>query len=292
MKQSVGKIFLKRFMQSFLIVSVLLVAGILTYKITMNNWQETAKEDVQEDQEETIQESITQASVDDISKNLIYCYNQETNEITKLVLEIFNSKEKKLTYITIPMRTQLSMSYTLYHKMIAVHPEMPQLLQLSVITKYLNEATVFDYGVLMIEDLLNLKISYYTVIPQETYDTIFVSKMLEDSKESGSTLNTPSVASTLPVEVFTNEYKELLTTIKSTGELRNYIENLYQSVQSNLALPDKLSYVESYSNSTLSDVTYELIEGKNKNSAYLIDSDLAAQQLDKLMQEHMAGKIN
>jgi hypothetical protein len=75
------------------------------------------------------------------------------------LLEVFNSNGRKLGYISIPLDTKLTMSETLYRKLVVIKPEIPQIIKLSSVTKYLEEKTVFEYGVLMMEDLLGTDIS-------------------------------------------------------------------------------------------------------------------------------------
>ena len=208
-----------------------------------------------------------EAKVDDISKNLIFCFNDETNKIDKIVLEIFHCKNKQLTYITIPMRTQLTMSDDLYRKMVLVQPDIPQVMQLSAISGYLDSNTVFDYGVLIIQELLGIDISYYTVIPKTIYDTIFTSKELTD---------------TLPVETFSDEYMEFLKTIDTTEKLSTYIEELYPTLHSNLSLIDKMNYLESYAETSLSKISFQLIQGNDTNSSYIINRVLLTRQLERL----------
>lgn len=275
--------FFKGFLQSFFIVALLLGAGVLGYQLTIKNLQEPKEEAILAYQEETVPESITQARIDDVSLNLIYCYNDDTNEITKLLLEIFNCKSKQLTYITIPMRTQITMSDSLYRKMITVNPQIPQVMLLSSMTKYLDSDTIFDYGVLMLDDLLSIDISYYTAIPQSIYDTIFTGKVLADSESNmaDGKINNSS-GQNLPTEVFTEDYVSFLKTIKTEEELSTYIESVYSDIRSNLSVHDKMNYLESYRATPMSNISFELISGDNQNSAFLIDKEQSAQRLKEL----------
>src|SRR5690606_12571876 len=95
-------------------------------------------------------EPITKAVIEDISKNLIFHFNDETGEIHNILLEIFHLQEKRMRYITIPVRTQFTMSETLYRKLVMVHPTIPQVIRLSNITKYFDKDMVYDYGTLIV----------------------------------------------------------------------------------------------------------------------------------------------
>jgi hypothetical protein len=125
MKRNAGKLFFKGFIRSFFIVTIILGAGVLSYKATMHFWKTPKEEAVVAYKEQAVEEHITTARVDDVSKNLIYCYDETTNEINKIVLEIFSCKNNRLTYITLPVRSQITISDTLYRDLVLVNPEIP-----------------------------------------------------------------------------------------------------------------------------------------------------------------------
>lgn len=272
MKRNAGKMFISGFVKSILIVTALLSAGILSYKAAMHFWQ--PKEDsVVAYQEETLVESIPEASDGGISKNLIICYDDETKDIKKIVLEILNSNRKKLTYITIPQETQFTVSSILYRKMALTYPEIPQVMKLNTVSKYLDYKKAFDYEMLIVEDLLGIKINYYTAIPQSAFETIFSEKSVEQTDGYDS----------MPEEGFSKKYKEYLKTLNTEEKLGSYIEEIYPTFISNLVVEDKMSCLGSYYEALKSDISFDLIKGTNLNSAYVVDEGLAAEQLTELL---------
>lgn len=275
MKRSAGKMFVRGFLKSFFIVMILLGAGALGYQLTMHFFEVPLAETAAVPEKEVTQQKNAEISVDDISKNLIYCYDEDTNHIDKIVLEIYDPKKQQLTYITIPMRTQLTMSDDLYRRMIVVQPAIPQVMQLSAMTSYLDSSTVFEYGETMLEDLLQINLSYYTVIPKATYDTIFKEEFIKSA--DGNKI-------TLPVEAFTKDYAKFLKTLDSNKKITNYIEEIYPTLRTNLSLTDKLNYVESYGQTPFDNVDFQLIKGNDFNSAYMVDHIQAEQQLADLIQ--------
>ncbi len=277
MKKSFGKMFLKGFLQSFFIVVILVLVGVLGYRATTHFLGAPQEDAIIAYQEETIPKQIIEAKVDLVSKNLIFCYDENTKEITKLVLEVFHSESGQLTYITVPLRTQLNISEPLYRKLTVVNPAMPQVLQFSVINQYLEGDAVFEYGTLMMEDLFGIDISYYTVISKATYDEIFESTYLKVDDKSQSNGSMP-----LPIETFTKSYKKFLKSLKSKDALKAYIEEIYQELRSNLSLSDKLKYLNYYDEMSMNQIDFLLIKGQNKNSAYIIDVGPAAKQLNDL----------
>jgi hypothetical protein len=293
-KQSAIDLFIRGFIQSFFVVAILLGIGVLTYQATMFFGKNSKQDAVVAYKEQPKPLPINAASVDDISKNLIYCYEEDTYEISKIVLEIFQCEKKQLTYITIPTRTQFTMSDSLYRKLILVHPAIPQIIKLSAISSYLEKDKVFDYGVLMIEDLLGIEISYYTAIPQTTFDTMFTEQYI--IPEAGIPVGTTPVGDTdvgdtevetdeeqpVPVETFTEDYIETISKLVTAEEVSTYIEEIYVTIQSNLSVMDKMNYLESYCNTPLENISFERIKGEDLNSSFVIDQESAAQRLTEL----------
>ncbi len=272
MKRRTTRLFIKIFIRSFIIVILLLLAGVLSYKAAMLYWQPDREQAEVAYQEDTNTGEIAVTDQEGVSKNLICCYEEETQEITKLVLEVFDSDTNKFTYVTIPVRTQLTLSNTLYQKLILDDPEIPQILKLSTITKYLSGNKAYADEVLIAEELLKTDINYYTVIPKETYDTIFKEKQVQQSDQYDS----------VPMEVFTSDYKKFLKTLDTQEKLSAYIEELYPQLKSDLSLTDKLSLAENYSQAVLGEVAFELLPGKNLNNAYEMNADLTSQLFEEL----------
>ncbi|MDD3172622.1 MAG: hypothetical protein PHF63_02940, partial [Herbinix sp.] len=246
-------------------------AGVLSYKAAMYFWQ-PKEEATQAYQEDTVSDNSVKAGMDDVPKNLIFCYKEDTGEITKVVLEILNPANKQLSYITLPLRTQLNISVALFRKLVVDCPEIPQVMQLGSISKYLDNEKAYEDGVLMVEELLGMDISYYTAIPQSTFNTIFTDKYIEQADQYDS----------VAMVIFMQDYRATLQSLDSEEKLRSYLDDIYPTLKSNLDLEDKLSYVKGYYEAYSNDVSFDLIKGNNINSAYIIDLELAAQQLTEL----------
>lgn len=274
MKKSAGKIFVRGFIRSLIFFIIFAAISVATYILLMHYFGvEDARvmETIPSVKRKT---TITEAKIDDVSKQLIYCVDEETGDITKLLLEIFDCENTRLYYITIPIKTQLTLSDSLHSELVLIKPSIPGFLKLSAITGYLPKENVYDYGVLMIEELLDIQISYYTAVPKSIYDTVFETEIIKQSASSE-----PGSENAFPREVFTEEFLEHLHTIKTETQLHNYIEGLYTKIKSNLSFEEKLNYMEGYLNTPGKNIVFELIAGEDSNSAYTIDKFLAAKQL-------------
>jgi len=255
-------LFARRFLKSIVFVLIFLAVGVISYQIVMGLWNIPETQGLSPVESEVPKkEPITTPSIDDISKNLIFVMNSDTGQLEHLLIEIFHCEDKRMEYITIPARTQISLSESLYQKLTLVHPAIPQVMKLSALTGYFDKDVIYDYCVLIVEELLSIEISYYTAIPEELYDTMFTS--IDNSHN-----------------VFSNDYKEFLRSIRTGEELRDYIEEIYPKFISNLSLYEKMNYFESYLQTPLNKVAFNLINGIDKNSAYYIDRTLAKKQIE------------
>ena len=273
MRKSAGRIFAKGFFISLIFLALLLLIITSSYRLVMHFFGMEDSNAIEIIPPVKEKPTITDPSIDEVSKHLIYCVDEETGEIKKLVLEILDCNNRMLYYITIPIKSQLTLSVSLYQDLILVKPSIPQYFKLSAITGYLPDDEVYEYGVLILEDFLNIQISYYTVVPQSIYDTVFV------------TGKGPGPDSTYPKEVFSEGFIEYMHTIKTEAQLRDYIKDLYGSIKSNLPLEDKLNYMESYMNTPGKNIVFEVIAGVDSNSEYTINRLMAAKQLKNYIGE-------
>ena len=297
--QTAKRMFIRGFLQSFFIVAILLSAGILGYQTTMRLWWVAPKEVVMREEMAPTPVPITVASVDEVSKNLIFSYNPDTHIINSLILEVFHCERKQLTYITIPLSTQFTMSDILYKRLIAVQPSIPQVFRLSTMTRYLSTEQVFDYGVLLLEDMLNLDISYYTVLPIDLFQAVFEEKNIVDGitavtildgienpfdGEQQGNYGDELMQEQQPVvaQVFTRAYMEEMEGIRSVMELSTYIETMYDDLVSNLSLREKMNYLESYSKTSWKDIRFTRIAGYDRNNGFAMDESRVLLQLQSL----------
>jgi len=281
-----GRMFVKGFIRSFLFFVFFIAICTLSYKTVMHFWGidneagDAAAVISPYGQQEKREQQITEAKLDDVSRHLIFCVDEDDGSIKKAVLEIFNCPAHKLYYITIPIKTQFTLSPALHKRLVLVKPSIPQFLKLSAITAYIPDDTAYEYGVLMIEDLLNISVSYYSAVPQSVYDSVFVTE--NTGQEAAGNDDTES---TYPREIFSPDFLEFLQTIKTETQLREYIKEIYNRISSNLSFEDKLNYMESYLNTPEKNIFFEVIAGKDSNSEYTIDTDAALKQLQTCMEE-------
>ena len=274
MRKSARKMFAIGFLKSLLFFILFAIVSITGYKLVMHFYGIGNADIIEAISPAQKKDTLTEARIDVISKHLIYSVDEETGDIKKLVLEIYNCERRMLYYITIPIKTQLTLSDSLHRELILIKPSIPGFLKLSAITGYLPKDIAYEYGVLMIEEQLNLQISYYTVVPQSIYEAVFETESIKQkvNRQQGT-------ENTYPREMFSEDYLKHLHTIKTETQLREYIEELYTKIKSNLSFEAKLNYMESYLNTPGENISFEVIAGVDSNSAYTIDEIMVAKQL-------------
>ena len=274
MRKSARKMFAIGFLKSLLFFILFAIVSITGYKLVMHFYGIGNADIIEAISPAQKKDTLTEARIDVISKHLIYSVDEETGDIKKLVLEIYDCERRMLYYMTIPIKTQLTLSDSLHRELILIKPSIPGFLKLSAITGYLPKDIAYEYGVLMIEEQLNLQISYYTVVPQSIYEAVFETESINQK-----TNRQQSTENTYPREMFSEDYLKHLHTIKTETQLREYIEELYTKIKSNLSFEAKLNYMESYLNTPGENISFEVIAGVDSNSAYTIDEIMVTKQL-------------
>ncbi len=264
-KDNLGALFLRGFLKSFLIIALLIGVGFASYKLTMLYYK-VVEPPKDSKNNEMIEELINRdVKVEDISKNLIYRINTETGEVTGLVLEIFNTYTYNLDYITIPANTQFTISNDMYQKLCAVNPEAPQIIKLSDIYKYFEEENRYDFSEIIIEDLLSVDINYYTVMSEADFDSIF------EDKDG--------------ILMLSEDFLYDTSSITEKDQLKELITGLYENVDSNLTLKNKLKYLDSFLNINPDFIYYHSLQGTSSTDYYTVDG----KQANKLIEDLLAN---
>ena len=291
-KNNVAKVFFISLLKSILFIIILLVVGFASYKISYTILSDnggnigTKRGD--------IADIIEDAQTDEISRNLIYVCNGD--RITNLMVEICNTKTNNMDYITIPVGTEYTIPTTMYQKLCTVNEEIPQIIRIGKIKTYFaNNEDAFGYGELIIEKMLGIKISYYTVLDQETYNSHYTRKRVRvrfkqdvDQETAapgpdGTVPQTQTVRVPQNISVASNTYINQLKDINGDQEkIAEYIKDQYERVESNLTVYNKIGYIECYEKMNSSYFHYWGIPGTYNGKIFTIDTKAAKSFLNKL----------
>ncbi|BBF44822.1 hypothetical protein lbkm_3561 [Lachnospiraceae bacterium KM106-2] len=249
-------LFWKRFFYTLVVLVLLITAGYVGYITTISYYKGTGQYDSVKTNDDN---QLIQAKAEEVSKNLIFSVNNDTGKIDRLLLEVFHTKTLSMTYVRIPATTQYTMSRGLYEQIVTTNPDAPQTVTISNMFSYFNESSVFDYTVLILNEMLGADASYYTVMAKSDFDTIYGKKEIKAS------------------------YKQELSSLVSEEKYTKYITNYYSKIQTNLPLNKKLIYVPYFIKLNAADIKFEMLEGNKVGNYYAIDSKKAHTQIQKII---------
>lgn len=291
-KNNVAKVFFISLLKSILFIIILLCVGFGSYKISYTILSDnggnvgTSKGD--------IEDIIEDAQTDEISKNLIYVTDED--RITNMILEICNTKTNNMDYITVPVRTEYTIPATMYQKLCTVNQEIPQIVRIGRLKSYFsNSEDAYGYGELIVEKMLGIKISYYTVLDQETYDSHYTKKMtkVRFRQDVDETTATPGPDGVVPtsqlkrvnerISVASSLYIRELKDISGDQEkIAEYIKQQYERVESNLTVYNKIGYIECYEKMDVDYFHYWGVPGTFNNKVFTVDTKAAKEFIIKL----------
>ncbi len=304
--KGVFKFFMINLLKSLLCIFVLILVGFGSYKISYYFLSKNAAEQRKEEEEDNLEEIKQQAQTDDISRNLIYVCDDK-NKITHMILEICNTKTCNMDYVTIPTKNDYTIPTTMYRKLCIVNEEIPQIIRLGNLKRYFeNEDDAYGYGLLIVQKMLGTKLSYYTVLDTATYQMYcqeikvkvsYKKTVPEDATptpvptadpETGRTPKPPSktTKTKMTISVASNQLVNELTEIKGDEiKIKNYIEALYDKVNSNLTIYNKLGYLDYYEQMDVHLFHYWGIPGSyNTDKIFEVDTKAAKAFLKNLIE--------
>lgn len=309
--KNILKIFGINLLKSLLCICLLIAVGCVSYLISYHFLSKQAAQQKKQVEQDTLEEIKHEAQVDEVSKNLIYV-SDEKNKITHMILEICNTKTNNMDYVTIPTKTDYTIPTTMYRKLCTINDEIPQIIRLSKMKQYFeNEDDAYGYGLLIVQKMLGTKLSYYTVLTTENYQSfcqqvkIKVSyKKTEDPNASPSpsptleptanpkTGEVPKQKKTstntktkMNISIASTEFTTRLNDIKGNQEkIAAYIQDLYDIINSNLTVYNKLGYLDCYEKMDVALFHYWGIPGEyNSDKVFEVDTKAAKAFLKQLV---------
>lgn len=185
-------------------------------------------------------------------KTLYYIFDDENKQIEHILLELLNCKTNKMQYITIPTSTKLTMSNSLFQAMKETYVSVPQIMKLSMLYQYFESQDAFTYGMDIMQEAFGIHIDYYTLINMKDYKELF-----ETNKEG--------------IEVVKKEYLAYLDQPVTLKNMKEQIVKFYSIQKTNYTMEQRMGYLETYESLKPSDVTFEMLQGEQKNEAFIPD---------------------
>ena len=295
-KQNIFKLFFISLLKSILCIIIVLGVGFASYKISytiLSNGEGVVDTDT-----DSLKDILDDVTIDEVSRNLIYV-SDDKNKLTRVMLEICNTKTNNMDYVTIPVKTNYTIPSVMYRKLCQVNQEIPQVIRVSELKHYFeDESDAYGYGVLIFEKMLGIDISYYTAISQEIYNNHYTQKSVRVGYKTQSSLNnTPEPDGTIPssnttlkvkmkISVLSDAYQRQLNDLNhDQTKIADFIKEQYERVSSNLTTYNKIGYVEAYEKMDSANFHYWGIPGTyTEDKVFEIDTKAAKKALKQLME--------
>ena len=262
-KKSPLAVFLHKFIVATFWLMIMIFLGTASYKLTIAYYDRTGGPKA-ERLLEIVNEYFEEEEVSgQVSKNLILSQNAK-GEIKHIVLELFNPITGNMDYVTIPGDAQFTISNELYQRLYHAGSDAPQIMKLEDADQYFSEKVLYGYMVILLEDMLDLDINYYTVVSKKRFEEVFEKRLTEE----GQALYTISLN-------FLNEMSHL----KDTKSLENFLKKEAKTYQSNLSLHEKYKYVPEYLKMTEDCICSHVLSGTQKTDYFDVDIEEARAML-------------
>lgn len=167
-RRSMAQIILIYFFKTIGIILLLIGVGVLSYYLTMLFLKQTARVE-----RSTQYEHVIDINTGNESSNLIYGYDDKSGKIEAMVLELFDSNTKNMTYITIPANTQISISGKKYQELLKVSDKLPQVVTMSNIGDYFSGDVAYEYGIIILQEEFKADIGYFTAMKTTEFNQCF-----------------------------------------------------------------------------------------------------------------------
>lgn len=217
------KLAMRTFLKTMGIIVLLIAVGVGSYFLTMLYFQTTER-----DERSTKYKHVMDISVGSESSNLIYSVDAETKKVKTIVLELFDKETGNLDYVTIPAKTQISLSQNKYNEYLEISEQIPQIVTLQDINQYFSGDVAYEYGILLLQEELNVDIGYFTAM---------------DSKEFGKRFDHKDGAYKP-----SQEYLETVGKNKDESSMKDFMEKEWESVICNITLSQKQQYAAAFLN--------------------------------------------
>ena len=221
-KRSAASIFFGSLLKTLGIMALFLGVGILSYHITMLYYNKTARVE----RSTTYTHAIT-VNTGNESSNLIYSYNKDTKKIEALVLELFDETTKNLSYITIPVNTQITISQSTYADLIEVSQKLPQVATLSEINTYFTGDVAYEYGIMILQEEFKIDIGYFTAMSSDVFNENFTKKSKEE-----------------PVYLPSEKLLAKAEDCKDAKDMEKLMDNMWDDLISDTTLSQKQNYAD------------------------------------------------
>lgn len=261
MGKKVFHIFLTGFLKTLLVIACMLACAVGGFFATRYYYQQKNVSAVGK---------ASEATRDDVAKNLIYVWDEDKKRICYCVLEVFDSKNQDLSYLTIPVAGQITLSGELFQKLYHISSEVPQMMRIAKLHDYFKtDDQAYGYGMTILENYFDIDISYYTVVSKEEFKKRFTTAKVKSGKGKVDGV------------VLKDDYLSSMSAYNDSDSLEKYLKDAYKQTKSNLDAKDRLSYAEAYAGVNREKIRYYALPTAMEGQNRVFDLELAEKIFNK-----------
>lgn len=266
-KQNVKEKFVRIFLKSVIGITIFCLLAFSSYKVTM--WYYENVGEIKADEESLskyISDIDTDGVADEVSKNMILATDEETGRITKVLVEIVNVNTGNIDYITIPNNLEFTMSYELYKKLATANSDIPQIVCLKKIHNYFSGESLYQCAQLLLEDVMDISFSYYTIIPNDVFRDMF-----KTDKATGA-------------QKWKNSFKTEMTALDTKEDYEDFFDKYYKKVTSNLAREKKDVYIDAYLEGVPDQVVFSVVSGESCDDVFVLSVEETNYLINRILE--------
>jgi hypothetical protein len=208
---------------------------------------------------------------DNQAVNLIY--EVHNDKIIQVLIEILNSDIHNMDYISVPGNTDLKLSADVEKKLEKYDIDIKEnSIRVDELTKEYS-SNAFQFGQIIIGDVLGIDISHYTVIEKEDYVKYFVT----DDRE----FYLGNKKHSYEVQVLSETFKTRLR--QFDVDLNQIIEDAYEDMLTNLHINNKKAYISKFEQIDVDKIYNWHLIGKEQYGRFVIDEDGTAKLINFLV---------
>lgn len=265
MGKKVFHIFLTGFLKTLLVIACMLACGVGGFFATRYYYRQKNVSSVGK---------ASEATKDEVAKNLIYVWDEDKKRISYCVLEVFDSRNQSLNYLTIPVVGQITLSGELFQKLYRISPEVPQMMRIAKLHDYFKtDDQTYGYGMTILEQYFDIEISYYTVVSKEEFAKRFTTAKVKSGKGKVDGL------------VLKEDYLSSMSAYGDKDSMEKYLKDAYKQTKSNLDVKDRLGYAEAYAGVSRDKIQYYALPTAMEGQNRIFDLEIAEKLFDKCNME-------
>lgn len=256
-KKSIMHIIVRSFLKTIGIMILFLAIGVGSYYLTMFYYSKTDKVE-----RSTAYTHVITVNVGNESSNLIYSFDSKTKKIKAMVLELFDQNTKNMTYVTIPASTQISLSGDTYTELVKASKKVPQVVKMSNLNEYFTGDVAYEYGILMLQDAMDIDIGYFTAVPSELFDRYF------QKKSETEPLYMPS--------------KTALQEIKDADDIEDLLDEHWEELISDTTLAQRTKICYALAQVNPDYIRVHGVYGKKSGKDFVLDGKKSARMVNNI----------